>query len=139
MILYEQIAHTTNAMQKVSTLYVYIIYTLFLPYLTHPTSVPFYGKRNKLQITTVYPLERRQMTMQSSYACECCYHASISEEILCICEFVGKNAALNGCVQNIVFLNELCRGTCICESAIQSAHTTRSVKLLVISPISFRL
>jgi hypothetical protein len=45
--------------------------------------------------------------------------------VICEWEFVGETAP---CVQNTVFLNELCKGTCICESVIQSAHTTRPVK-----------
>ena len=41
-----------------------------------------------------------------------------------IWDFFWKTAAVNDCVQNMVFLNELSRGTRICERVIQSIHTT---------------
>jgi len=56
---------------------------------------------------------------------------AIMWEVLCeYLKIYRKNCNCKQCVQNVVFFNELCRGTCICESLTQSAHTTRSVKKL---------
>ena len=73
--------------------------------------------------------------------CECFYNG-VHVRKSTVWVFVGETAAVNVCVQNIVIWNELCRGTCISESVIQSLHMTKSAKLSYVicsKCVSFRL
>ena len=62
--------------------------------------------------------------------CACvCNGVRVRKSSVIIWEFVGETAAVNVYMQNIVFWNELCRGTCIFVNLIQSLHMTRRCRM----------